>query len=447
MRHVALLFVAAAAAAAPPPAFDPDAVTAAVARLSHPDYRTREAAGASIVRAGDRALPLVRTALAGCTDPESARRLEVLAERLDGERLRTPRRVTLRAKAAPLKDVLADITAQTGYVVKIADADGGSAPRPSTPVTADIVDLPFLQALDVLCDQNDLAHVCQDDAGVITVSAEPTLDPHKAYTGPFRVTATQIYTSGNVQLAGRPRHAPLVRTPEQVTLTLAVEAEPKAALLGLGPVKVLAATDDLGHNLVPAASDEDGNDHPLADLNTTDGFGARGPTQAFAQSCQVSLARADRKATVIKTLKLQFSATLVAETVVTGGIDDMFGAKAKGKTLADRRASLELVQATTADGMVTIEVTARRTPAGPNDDSNGWAYEMVSRVQVVDAKGVPYAVQNRTITDSNPTTVSFKQTFARPQHRRVGKPVRLQLVDRLPRSQDVTVTLTDIPLP
>src|SRR5262245_12946658 len=85
-----------------------------IERLGSNDFRTREAASLALSKVGYNALPALRKAQAH-PDPEIRRRLEELIPALETAAALEPRRVTLKMANKPVKEILAEITRQTGY--------------------------------------------------------------------------------------------------------------------------------------------------------------------------------------------------------------------------------------------------------------------------------------------------------------------------------------------
>ncbi|MBY0456246.1 MAG: HEAT repeat domain-containing protein, partial [Gemmataceae bacterium] len=86
--------------------------------LGADDWRTRENAGRELAAQGEKALPFLRRALRETDSPEVQRRLAVLVQKLDRERLVSPKKVTLTAKNRTAQQVIEEISKQTGYRIE-----------------------------------------------------------------------------------------------------------------------------------------------------------------------------------------------------------------------------------------------------------------------------------------------------------------------------------------
>src|SRR5205823_14282894 len=108
-------------------------------------------------------------------------------------------RVTLKAKGMRLSEVVQKLQAQTGNAITdLREAEGAEATNPS--LDLEIVDKPFLEALDVVCNQAEVTPNFFTGDG--TIGLMPGKPPEKAlvvYTGPFRVSFKQIATVRDLQ--------------------------------------------------------------------------------------------------------------------------------------------------------------------------------------------------------------------------------------------------------
>ena len=132
----------------------PPGAKAIIDQLGSDDYRAREKAGKSILALGDRALPALKAALASTDDPEVHRRIEVLVEQLETERLVSPRRVTLKVKDKSVADIVAELAKQSGYPLQYQDGRDGVQK-----LSFDLADVPFFRALGIRDFKMDLASV------------------------------------------------------------------------------------------------------------------------------------------------------------------------------------------------------------------------------------------------------------------------------------------------
>jgi hypothetical protein len=241
-----------------------DRVSQLVERLGAPKADARKAAEDALVKLGPRVLPLLPDA-AKVEGKERKDGLEkvraALLEATEQANLGASK-VTLKAKGMRLSEVVQKLQAQTGNAITdLREAEGGEATNPS--LDLEIVDKPFLEALDVVCKQAEITPNFFTGDG--TVGLMPGKPPEKqmvVYTGPFRVVFKQIATvrdlaadtsAANTQLevAWEPRLRPML---------MALKAD---------ETKVV---DDLGKTIEAQVMDESTDtvlrpENPVAELN------------------------------------------------------------------------------------------------------------------------------------------------------------------------------------
>ena len=415
----------------PPGAFDAAAAKAFARDLASPDFQAREQASAKLLAAGERALPAVRELLAGPPlAPEVKRRLEVVAERLALERLISPRRVTLKLENAPLKDALDELTRQTGYTFRTTDTGGPDVPA-GKKISVACKDTPFLKALDLLCDDNDLAHFNREATGAIMVNAQATFDPVKTYAGPFRVTVTSASRSAQLQVAGRERRQPIVREPDRVMLQFTVESEPKNPMLGLHSVHAVSKVDERGHRdvlplLDPAERSRDDDE-----------------SRSFSHSAYIDIGPCDRLANSLKELTLKFTAILISESRVAGRVADI--TKAKGEVLTAGGVVATVTEVQVADDSFTVSVALRYS--GPDSGQRNWLNLAAQRLRAVDGRNRELMLANTDTSMNGVGVATLQLVYSRAGVTPRRAPVALEFVEWRTHEQEVTVTLKDVPLP
>ena len=141
----------------PAPAADDAAVVRLVARLGSADYATREAAGVELDALGPVALDRLREACRAA-NPEIARRARQIVARAEwrvgNERALAATTVELNAESAPLADILATLSAESGYDVKLS-VPAADSPKPVQLIVKTGV-VPFWTAVLAVCDAADL---------------------------------------------------------------------------------------------------------------------------------------------------------------------------------------------------------------------------------------------------------------------------------------------------
>ncbi len=422
----------AGAAGAQPPAPDYPAL---VAQLAADDYQTRERAGAALLKAGEAAIPDLKAAVAKVVDPEAARRLHVVLERLESNRLGEARRVTLKVERKPAKEVFAELARQTGYKFRL------DATLDKPLVTFDWAGTPFLQAVDQLCDVLQLNSAVEDPDGTVQIFDGDQVHPHVAYAGPFRIVATNIGSSRNAVLGGFSRRNPLQREPDYVNVTVAVQGEPKACLCALGQPNVVRATDELKNSLLRGEDAAPGDEVPpvatVSDL----------PVPAFrshTSGASFTLIRTARRAESIKECHVKLSVAVLAEARPEIVVADV--TKSQGQKFTGRTHLLEVGPTGVQNNAATVSVTVRRKQSDGDDYT--WTSSVQQRFEAFDADGRVLRLTGIPIRNVEPDIVRLTLQFVRPAGgQKPPKIAKLHLVEWAVQHKSIEFTLKDLPLP
>jgi hypothetical protein len=228
---------------------DPAALMQALA--STRDAEREEAAGV-LEEMGRPALPALY-AVRDTTDPDLRRRVALLIDLIERQRLLRATKVKLDFHDRPLADVVAAIKEQTGFPLVLEPPDDPSvrarrisleAPQP----------VPFWQALDRLHAAGKVRH----DPGVhfnplhrapvirLIDDAGPPMPSDQV--GPFRINLVRLHRDRQVKLL-RPPAQPAIL--EEFEAELQVFAEPGLIINGNGLLILEAAIDDRGQDLRP----------------------------------------------------------------------------------------------------------------------------------------------------------------------------------------------------
>ena len=228
-------------------AADPDP-TALVARLSSPVPAEREEAAGVLEELGRPALPVLYKARETASG-DLGRRVALLIDLIERQRLLRATRVVLDFDARPLSEVVAALGARSGFPL-VLEAAGARRDRKLTLRAAQPV--PFWEALDRLAAAG----------GVRLNPGVPSSPAHRSRTlplvvddgpampsdhaGPFRVNVVRVGRHREV-VPARPPAKPRVR--DRFSAVLQVCAEPGLAINPNGPLVLEVATDDRGHDL------------------------------------------------------------------------------------------------------------------------------------------------------------------------------------------------------
>jgi hypothetical protein len=198
-----------------------DRVSQLVERLEAPKAEARKAAEEALIKLGPRILPLLPEPekVSGAERKQRLTKIrEALHEATEQMNLGASK-VTLKVKGMRLSEVVQKLQAQTGNgLTDMREGDEANNPA----LDLEIVDKPFLEALDIVCKQAEITPNFFTGDGTIGLTAGKP--PEKAlvrYTGPFRVAFKQIAvvrdlqadtSSANIQLevAWEPRLRPML---------------------------------------------------------------------------------------------------------------------------------------------------------------------------------------------------------------------------------------------
>ena len=410
---------------------------ALVGQLAADDFQTRERAGVALLQAGEAAIPDLKAALAKVADPEAVRRLHVVLERLESNRLGEPRRVTLKVERKPAKEVFAELARQTGYKFRL-DA---TIDKPL--VTFDWAGTPFLQAVDQLCDVLQLNSTVEDPDGTVHIFDGDQVHPHVAYAGPFRIVATTIGSNRNAVLGGFSRRNPLQRQPDYVNLGVVVEGEPKACLCALGQPNVVRATDELKNSLLRGEDAALGDEVPpvaaISDL----------PVPAFrshTSGASFTLIRVARQADYVKECHVKLSVAVLAEARPEIAVADV--AKAQGQKFTGHTHLLEVGPTGVQNNSATVAVTVRRKQPVEGDDNYSWVNTTQQRFEAFDAEGRALRFNGVAEQNNEPNAVRLTLQFVRPAvGQKPPKIAKLHLVEWVVQHKSIEFTLKDLPLP
>jgi hypothetical protein len=406
------------------------AVRALVERLGAADFRTREAAHRDLVALGDAARPALQRAADATDNPEIERRLEVLLDKLERERLIRPSRITLRGKY-PVETILAQITRQTGYAFTNVSNDDKIS------MTVNWNAVPFWEALDEIANATGFSiQMNGDESGTVGFSNSDSHDPHVFRTGPYRIVATNIGTSTNRQLSGLPRRTSPYSAYGSTNLNLMIFSEPKNPMLAVGNPTIAKAEDDTGQSLAPAADE--------SMRNFTSGYYGGGNPRGHSLYLYANLAKPHKDATRIKELRGTVPVSLLVGTRPELTIEKLVGMKKKTFVSRTTEVTIDSVGEPN-DGGFSIALSAKMLQ--PNPDDYSWAGSFPQRLEVYDAVGRKYANAGTGVHQQAPGSTHVTVQFAPPEGKKLGPPAKLVLVEWIAATREIEFVFKDIPLP
>jgi len=410
--------------------------------LGSDDYRTREKAGRELVAKGEKVLPNMRAALSSTDNPEVQRRLLVMVRKMDFERLVTPKFIKMSFKNKTTKEVLAEISRQTGY--KIEYVENG---RPTeSKYTFEFDNVPFWQALDKVATAAGCVAINDYNDDAIQVSNQESTNPYVAYAGPYRFLATNINSNKNVQLSGINRRGGGQVRQEYMNLNFQIQSEPKNPMLGITQVDLIAAADEFGGTLIP----------PKDPNNRMNFYNNNGVFRGHNTYGAVNLSRGDKAATTIKILKGKVGINLLSGTIPEIVVSDPL--KVKNKTFTGRTVEIEfgsLTEVANNKGHYQLELTIKKL--GVNDPDRGedfnWMNSVWQKIEVLDSAGKRYHTYGaNNFNNNNGATVQLTIPFNPEDPRtgqpaKLGPPVKVLVNEWLSVVHEVTFEFKDIPLP
>ncbi|OWK46904.1 hypothetical protein [Fimbriiglobus ruber] len=409
-------------------------VTEFVGQLGAADFRVREKAGRELAMFGERALPTLRAALKTLDDPEANRRLQIIVRKIDTDRLTGPRRVTLKMTNKSVKEILHQLAKKAGYPVQIQNV-GDEKLR----FSFEFDNTPFWEAVDRVCNAAGLVVSQNDEAGTLVFSFNDVFSPHVICVGPFRFTAQNINSSRQLQLGALNRAQPPARPPETLNLSVMVQSEPKAPIVRIGQVFLTKATDDQGKSML---AEEGPNDAQMRDIQEQLSSQINNG-RSFSQFFNVMLVRGERSATSIKELRGKVHVGLHAENRPEITIDNVLTVKKKPFT--GQTVRLELVTADQQMGVVTVDVLAR--PAQSDDQNLQVMNGLQQRFELTDENGARFELTDSNVNVNEQNGTVIRLVFTAPEGKKVGKPVRLQLMEWVTVTKEFEFSFKDIPLP
>jgi hypothetical protein len=253
-----------------------DRVSQLVERLDATKLEAQQAAEEALIKLGPRILPfLPDPADAKSKGANAARRQRLeriraaLTEAKDESNL-GPSKVTIQGQAIRLSEVIQKLQAQSGNAITdMREQSGAEATNPA--LDLDIVDKPFLEALDLVARKAGFTpyfYTGDSTVGMMPAAA-PAATPESAptvvsvqYSGPFRITLKQIEARRDFQTGAASAN---------IQLEVAWEPRLRPMLLALD-TDALKITDDRGQEVEPQVREESSQvvlrpENPAAEIN------------------------------------------------------------------------------------------------------------------------------------------------------------------------------------
>jgi hypothetical protein len=247
---VGAALVPALANPAPEPVDPSKEVGRLIEQMTDRNPQVRESAYKALTAMGAESLPALRRHR-DHGDPEVRRRIGILIETKETAARLAPKRVSLHVQGKPIKDVVAELSKQSGYKIDFS-SDNAKANGLVQGFDFDLDNVPFWEAVHKI--SNDAGLSLQSyfrGEGQLTLFAGDRIDPFVASEGIFRVAATGLYYNRQVQFGAVPKDgAAEGQRSERMSLNLTVTIEPRLRMLNVGQVQLVEATDDRGNSML-----------------------------------------------------------------------------------------------------------------------------------------------------------------------------------------------------
>jgi len=435
---------------APPAEGGPEGPAALVGRLGSAKFAEREAAASALRALGREALSALRGARED-GDAEVKARSVALLDQLEAELLVGPTMIRLDGKSRTVAATFAEVARQGRLSLNLMPenspiwAERSIAPARDEP-------LAFWPALDVLCAEAKVRPILNVQgfgagvrgAGLNLVAGELPAQPPRSDIGPFRVQLNALHHN-RTRAFTPPGADPSGTVADSFYAELQVTAEPRMAILSLGPLALAEATDDLGQSLLPTAPS------PGRGLVNAGMPAAGGMTHGFA----AFLKSPDRPGRTIKRL-VGVMPVVVSARREDPTLVDLAVSRGRSYRAPDCLLVVNDCRPSAKDpGSTTLDVSIRPAPAGPSSSGNGrfmpndMGYRPMSfqagLFEILDAQNRPYAHWMPATQQFGPEETRFVVNLT--PARGLGPPAKIRFYDTIRASTEVRFDLRDVPLP
>ena len=412
----------------------PPSVPRLIEQLGDADYHKRDEASRLLEGLGPDVLPQLRPAR-DAADPEARRRLDDLITRFETAVTLAPKRVTLDLHNKTVRQVLQEITHQTGYKIEFWTGNE------QQPYSFKFDRTPFWEAVDQVCHASGLVYQAGYGDDAVHLQAVESYVPYISYDGAFRLVANGFQQNRSIDFSTLPKVPNGVRRSDSLTFTFSICSEPKLPLLGVGEPRLEAAYDDEHNSMIPPHTGAGGFGRANR-VVARYGNGFR----SFSHQMQVGLARPSEKATAVKLLKGSVPVTLLVSEKPEVVTDKILEAKGKKFSTGGATFAIEEVAATAANQyQIRMSITDDTKDGADNDYT--WLNSLYWRVEVQDDKGNKYQPVGSNWMNSSPRMVQIQFTYAPLGNQKLGPPAKLVYRSWATMQTQVMFAFKDLPLP
>lgn len=377
----------------------PEQIKAFIEALGDEQFDKRQGAESRLKDIGPAAVPALKAAREHA-DPEVRRRAGELLSTIEQSLKLAPRWVNLNDGESSLKDVLKDLSSQSGYGIETWP----NLQDRSVQLTRGR--MPLLQALDLVGRQAGC--VVQQGFGDDRLRLGQGQPPeHAWYEGAFRITATNVQHFRNIDLnqgAGTTN-----RRTDSLTLGMNIGTEPRLPLLGVGEPRLSMAIDNLDQSLLGPMPGEPGWNGGAIRHVSRYGNGYRSQSQGFS----ATMRRAGERSTHIKLVRGSVSCVVLVEQRPVALSSDILKAKGQTATVGTTSFSIEDVQES-PNKSVTVKLSVREAKEGSTSGDYTWLNSMYQRLELQDAQGRRFMNQGSSWGNSGPNFAQLTFTFVPP---------------------------------
>lgn len=352
-----------------------------IERLGDRDPAVREKATQAIEAMGSSAAAALRRT-ADSSDPEVRRRVATLLASIEKAHLIAPKRITLKLEGKPIRDAVAEIAKQSGYIIELYPLLANPDEREKQLHTIKLDHVTFWEAIDRVCREGGLVlqRTWGGDDSKLQLRFSEDFVPFADQNGPFRLVGQGFQYLRNIEFSSVPRNAPVLgQRIEQLTFRFMVIAEPRMPMLWMGKPILTEAIDENNNSMVPPEIPGD---------NDRQAYHDRG----HFHDAWINLARVGRDSQVVKRLRGVVPVRLLVEQSPELVVEKIL--QAKGQRMKSDNTDLEIEEVKeNKDGggkRYDVKFSVRNLRGDGGLDYNFYS-SVRYRVELQDAKGTKYS--------------------------------------------------------
>jgi hypothetical protein len=406
-----------------------------IEQLAKADPKARAAARKALETLGPEALPALRKAVAH-PDLEVRKRVAEVVASLETRVLVAPKLVSLRAEKKTARQLLDELSRQTGYKMDIWNDDQ------QTVFTLDLEKVPFWKAVDEIGRLSNLHPLNGYGDERLRFQKDAGHPAHICYDGAFRLVPVNFEHQRllTFQRLGDPGKLP--QRSDTLTLSYILHAEPKLPLLSAGEAMLTEALDNDGRSLTPQPQPLLPDDPQRPMMRRTSARYGNGYATTSVQG-SITLGSPAYKARGVKLLRATIPVTLLAEQKPEIVANEILEVKNKKFTVGTTTFHIESCELT-PEKQYRLKMSITEGQVEANDYS--WMNSLYRRIELLDEKGNKYQNFGSGWSHNAPNHVQATFNYA-AGGATLTPPHRLSYQVWKTLSYQVRVELHDLPLP